>query len=113
MARGERIVAPGEPMSESEQRETNRRNLDERVAIHHTDANGFYGVQEFIDGENSLHPVELAGLPDLTGCGQGGTPWTAEMAAGIAEDTGAAMRAREARALVECPRQRTVEEVRS
>ncbi|HXY44677.1 MAG TPA: class I SAM-dependent methyltransferase [Acidimicrobiales bacterium] len=43
----------------------NRRNWDERVAIHV--ASGFYAVDRFVEGEDHLHEFESAELGDLRG----------------------------------------------
>ena len=45
----------------------NRRNWDERVAIHRRDASGFYGVERFLAGEKELHGIEASELGDLAG----------------------------------------------
>ncbi|MEO1091450.1 MAG: class I SAM-dependent methyltransferase [Pseudomonadota bacterium] len=46
---------------------TNRANWDERVAIHLADRTGAYGVARFLAGEETLHAIEAAELPDLRG----------------------------------------------
>jgi hypothetical protein len=33
----------------------NRRNWDERVAIHRRDATGFYAIERFLAGDKRLH----------------------------------------------------------
>jgi hypothetical protein len=36
----------------------NRRNWDERVAIHRRDATGFYAIERFLAGDKRLHALE-------------------------------------------------------
>jgi 2-polyprenyl-3-methyl-5-hydroxy-6-metoxy-1,4-benzoquinol methylase len=45
----------------------NRRNWDERVAIHARDATGDYMLDRFRAGEDALHDIEAAELGDITG----------------------------------------------
>jgi 2-polyprenyl-3-methyl-5-hydroxy-6-metoxy-1,4-benzoquinol methylase len=45
----------------------NRRNWDERVAIHARDATGDYMLDRFRAGEDALHDVEAAELGDIKG----------------------------------------------
>jgi SAM-dependent methyltransferase len=45
----------------------NRRNWDERVAIHARDATGDYMLERFRAGEDALHEVEAAELGDIKG----------------------------------------------
>ncbi len=45
----------------------NRQNWDERAAIHRQDATGFYRVQAFKAGEDSLYPIEHAEIGDVGG----------------------------------------------
>jgi SAM-dependent methyltransferase len=47
--------------------EANRRNWDERVAVHRADRTGFYSVAEFRRGEDVLGPVEAAEIGDVAG----------------------------------------------
>lgn len=43
----------------------NRRNWDERVAIHRADRTGFYGVDRFLAGDKRLHAIESGELGDV------------------------------------------------
>src|SRR3954468_16083212 len=45
----------------------NRRNWDERAAIHARDAAGDYMLERFRGGEDALHAIEAAELGDITG----------------------------------------------
>jgi len=47
--------------------EMNRRNWDERVAIHARDATGFYTLDRFRAGESALHGIEAVELGDVRG----------------------------------------------
>jgi len=47
--------------------EINRKNWDERVAIHARDSNGDYMLERFRAGEDALHEIEAAELGDITG----------------------------------------------
>ena len=47
--------------------EINRRNWDERVAIHARDTTGDYMLDRFRAGEDALHDIEAAELGDITG----------------------------------------------
>jgi hypothetical protein len=38
----------------------NRRNWDERVAIHRRDATGFYAIERFLAGDKRLHAIDSA-----------------------------------------------------
>src|SRR6476620_9310652 len=53
------------PMTEHD--ETNRRNWDERAAIHARDSNGDYLLDRFRAGEDALYPIEAAELGDISG----------------------------------------------
>src|SRR5690349_18024885 len=48
-------------------RTANRRNWDERVAIHRADRSGFYAVERFLRGEKRLHAIESGELGDVAG----------------------------------------------
>ena len=45
----------------------NRQNWDERTAIHRQDASGFYRVQAFKAGEDTLYPIEAGEIGDVSG----------------------------------------------
>src|SRR5262249_20411462 len=45
----------------------NRQNWDERTAIHRQDATGFYRVQAFRDGEDTLYPIEAGEIGHVDG----------------------------------------------
>jgi 2-polyprenyl-3-methyl-5-hydroxy-6-metoxy-1,4-benzoquinol methylase len=45
----------------------NRRNWDERVAIHRRDATGFYAVERFLAGEKRLHAIDSSELGEIAG----------------------------------------------
>jgi 2-polyprenyl-3-methyl-5-hydroxy-6-metoxy-1,4-benzoquinol methylase len=45
----------------------NRRNWDERAAIHARDTNGDYMLDRFRAGEDALHEIEAAELGDISG----------------------------------------------
>ena len=45
----------------------NRRNWEERVAIHRRDRSGFYAVERFLRGEKNLHAIESSELGDIAG----------------------------------------------
>jgi SAM-dependent methyltransferase len=47
--------------------DTNRRNWDERAAIHARDSNGDYMLDRFRAGEDALHSIEAAELGDISG----------------------------------------------
>jgi SAM-dependent methyltransferase len=47
--------------------EINRRNWDERTAIHARDTNGDYMLDRFRAGEDALHAIEAAELSDISG----------------------------------------------
>src|SRR5258708_23725816 len=47
--------------------EVNRRNWDERAAIHARDATGDYMLERFRAGEDVLHAIEAAELGDISG----------------------------------------------
>jgi 2-polyprenyl-3-methyl-5-hydroxy-6-metoxy-1,4-benzoquinol methylase len=54
-------------MSRDEFRAANRRNWDERVAIHRRDTTGFYGVEQFLAGEKRLYPIDSGELGEIAG----------------------------------------------
>jgi SAM-dependent methyltransferase len=54
-------------MSRDEFCAANRRNWDERVAIHGRDATGFYGVERFLAGEKRLHAIDSGELGEIAG----------------------------------------------
>ena len=56
-------------MSSSMERmtEANRRNWDERVAVHRTDRTGFYAVDAFRRGADVLGPIESREIGDVAG----------------------------------------------
>lgn len=47
--------------------EQNRRNWDDRAAIHYRDEAGGYRVQAFLAGEDNLHDIEHAEIGDVRG----------------------------------------------
>jgi len=47
--------------------ETNRRNWDERVAVHLANRTGFYAVDKFRRGDDVLGPIEGAEIGDVAG----------------------------------------------
>jgi hypothetical protein len=47
--------------------EINRRNWDERAAIHARDSTGNYRIDRFRAGEDVLHAIEAAELGDISG----------------------------------------------
>ena len=47
--------------------EMNRRNWDERAAIHARDSTGDYMLDRFRAGEDALHEIEAAELGDISG----------------------------------------------
>lgn len=47
--------------------ETNRRNWDERVAVHLADRTGFYAVERFRRGGDTLMPIEAGEIGDVAG----------------------------------------------
>jgi len=47
--------------------EANRRNWDDRALIHRADENGFYRVEEFQKGADTLGPIENAEIGDVKG----------------------------------------------
>lgn len=52
---------------DGEFRAANRRNWDERVAIHRRDRSGFYGVERFLAGGKELHSIERQELGQVAG----------------------------------------------
>src|SRR5579864_7455727 len=54
-------------MPSDEFRAANRRNWDERVAIHRRDRSGFYAVERFLAGDKHLHAIEAGELGDVAG----------------------------------------------
>jgi SAM-dependent methyltransferase len=54
-------------MSRDEFCAANRRNWDERVAIHRRDATGFYAVERFLAGEKRLHAIDSGELCEIAG----------------------------------------------
>ena len=46
--------------------EVNRRNWDERAEIHSRDATGFYRIEPFRAGEDSLHAIEAAEIGNVS-----------------------------------------------
>jgi hypothetical protein len=54
-------------MSRDEFCAANRRNWDERVAIHRRDATGFYAVERFLAGEKRLHAIDSGELGEIAG----------------------------------------------
>src|SRR5215813_13830515 len=54
-------------MSRDVFRAANRRNWDERVAIHRRDATGFYGVERFLAGEKRLYAIDSGELGEIAG----------------------------------------------
>ncbi len=57
-------------MSRDEFCAANRRNWDERVAIHRRDATGFYAVERFLAGEKRLHAIDSGELGEIAGFDQ-------------------------------------------
>jgi hypothetical protein len=47
--------------------DVNRRNWDERAAIHARDSTGDYMLDRFRAGEDALHAIEAAELGDISG----------------------------------------------
>jgi SAM-dependent methyltransferase len=47
--------------------EANRRNWDERVAVHRADRTGFYDVEGFLAGSDTLMPIEAGEIGDVAG----------------------------------------------
>jgi SAM-dependent methyltransferase len=47
--------------------EINRRNWEDRVAIHLRDATGFYNIKGFLAGDDTLTPIEAAEIGDIRG----------------------------------------------
>jgi SAM-dependent methyltransferase len=45
----------------------NRRNWEDRVAIHLRDTTGFYNIKGFLAGEDTLTPIEAAEIGDIRG----------------------------------------------
>jgi SAM-dependent methyltransferase len=45
----------------------NRRNWDDRVAIHRRDSTGFYAVEKVLNGEDKLNAIEAAEIGDIRG----------------------------------------------
>ena len=45
----------------------NRRNWDERVAIHRRDTTGFYAIERFLAGEKRLHAIDSGELGEIAG----------------------------------------------
>jgi 2-polyprenyl-3-methyl-5-hydroxy-6-metoxy-1,4-benzoquinol methylase len=54
-------------MSHDEFCAANRRNWDERVAIHRRDTTGFYAVDRFLAGEKRLHAIDSGELDEIAG----------------------------------------------
>src|SRR5271166_2554146 len=54
-------------MSRDEFCTANRRNWDERVAIHRRDATGFYKVERFLAGEKRLYAIDSGELGEIAG----------------------------------------------
>jgi len=54
-------------MSDVEFIAANRRNWDERVAIHRRDTTGFYAIDRFLAGDKKLHAIESGELGDIAG----------------------------------------------
>ena len=54
-------------MSRDEFWVANRRNWDERVAIHRRDTTGFYAVDRFLAGEKRLHAIDSGELGEIAG----------------------------------------------
>jgi 2-polyprenyl-3-methyl-5-hydroxy-6-metoxy-1,4-benzoquinol methylase len=54
-------------MSRDEFCTANRRNWDERVAIHRRDATGFYQVERFLAGETRLYAIDSGELGETAG----------------------------------------------
>jgi hypothetical protein len=54
-------------MSRDEFCAANRRNWDERVAIHRRDTTGFYAVERFLAGEKRLHAIDSGELGEIAG----------------------------------------------
>lgn len=52
-------------MSRDEFCAANRRNWDERVAIHRRDTTGIYGVEQFLAREKRLYSIEVASSAKL------------------------------------------------
>ncbi|WP_181705040.1 class I SAM-dependent methyltransferase [Chthonobacter rhizosphaerae] len=48
-------------------RAANRANWDDRAALHATDKTGMYGIAAVLAGRSCLHPVDRAGIGDVTG----------------------------------------------
>lgn len=46
---------------------TNLKNWDERVSIHAQDRTGFYGVESFLAGADTLMPIESTEIGDVSG----------------------------------------------
>jgi len=46
---------------------SNRQNWDERADIHAADRTGFYAVDAFLAGEDTLYPIEQAEIGDVAG----------------------------------------------
>jgi SAM-dependent methyltransferase len=68
---GYRLVAGSEAMTSTSEvdslTEANRRNWDERVAVHRADRTGFYGVEEFLRGGDMLGSIEAGEIGDVAG----------------------------------------------
>jgi SAM-dependent methyltransferase len=47
--------------------DANRRNWDDRVAIHRRDATGFYAVEKVLRGGDKLNAIEAAEIGDISG----------------------------------------------
>ncbi len=46
---------------------TNLKSWDERVAIHTRDDTGFYGIEDFLDGADTLMPIEAVEIGGVSG----------------------------------------------
>ncbi|SHF52367.1 Methyltransferase domain-containing protein [Kaistia soli DSM 19436] len=46
---------------------SNRQNWDQRADIHALDRTGFYAIDAFLAGEDTLYPIEKAEIGDVTG----------------------------------------------
>lgn len=51
----------------TDQMATNLKSWDERVAIHARDTTGFYGIEDFLAGADTLMPIESAEIGDVVG----------------------------------------------
>lgn len=48
-------------------KQSNRQNWDERADIHAADRTGFYAIDAFLAGEDTLYPIEKAEIGDVAG----------------------------------------------